>query len=130
MSEEKKERLKKLAKIALGLGALGAAGAGTYKFYSDTMEGKHGIPAGINMVFAKHNAKGAGHFLKNAGSSLAQGKFQDAINNVKYAGDFADGAISSAGRAVKEAWKNYTDPLPPNADIRINISKKSYYDPS
>ena len=30
MTEEKKEKLKKLGKIALGLGALGAAGAGTY----------------------------------------------------------------------------------------------------
>ena len=30
MTEKGKERLKKLGKIALGLGALGAAGAGTY----------------------------------------------------------------------------------------------------
>ena len=30
MTETGKERLKKLGKIALGLGALGAAGAGTY----------------------------------------------------------------------------------------------------
>ena len=117
MTEEKKEKLKKLGKIALGLAALGAAGAGTYysvkKGQQSTVQSSQG-PTGNTVVGAvKWMLKNPG---KTAGIAVGGKMATDSVIQQVVDHPFLATAAGGAGLAAYGGYRklkgiNFADNL-------------------
>ena len=115
--EKNKERLKKLGKIALGLGALGAAGAGTYYAAKNGMFGLQAkkmaggeLSAGEHLQDAMNDPIGK---MKEIGSGIS--------DRVSKGWDTTKKFVSDASDRVAELRKEYG----PEVEKALNSAKET-----